>query len=167
MSKYNFESVRADYLTPPALVQLSLNYFGLTEFDLDTCCCQKNIPAKCHYVYGENDGLAEDWKRFNWCNPPYKQMQKWVKKAYDEQQKGNSTAMLIPVRTETKYFHEYILYNNDVDIHWLRKGFEFIHPETHEPMGVFKNALALVYFKGVRQMNEGVRSAVSYMTERG
>ena len=54
--------------------------------------------------------------------------------------------MLIPVRTETKYWHDYILFNNDVTIEWLRKGYKFLNRDNEE-MGVFKNALALVYFE--------------------
>ena len=57
--------------------------------------------------------------------------------------------LLIPVRTETAYWHDYILHNENVEITWLRKGYRFINPETKQPMGIFKNALAFVLFKGV------------------
>lgn len=45
-----------------------------------------------------------------YCNPPYgKQIGKWVEKAYSESQKdGTKVVMLIPARTDTRYFHEYI-----------------------------------------------------------
>lgn len=35
-----------------------------------------------------------------------------------------------------------------VNVCFLRKGLRFLDPDTHEPMGVFKNALCLVLFKG-------------------
>ena len=57
--------------------------------------------------------------------------------------------MLIPARTETAYWHEYILFNDKVQIEWLRKGYKFIN-RAGEEMGVFKNALAIVYFEGVK-----------------
>ena len=60
--------------------------------------------------------------------------------------RGRTTYMLIPARTETKYWHDYILFNKNVKILWLKKGPRFINPETNEPMGIFKNALALVFF---------------------
>ena len=146
--KYNFEQNRSDYLSPPELVNMALEDINKDWFNLDVCCTEENIPALNYYKYDKNDGLKENWSKFNWCNPPYNECEKWVKKAYDEQQKGNTTVMLIPVRTETKYYHDYILFNPHVKIKWLRKGYQFLNPETKEPMGVFKNALALVYFFG-------------------
>ena len=144
------------YLTPPILIHKALSILGAYQnklkadtFDLDVCCTNKNIPALDYYTYPEHDGLKENWRKYNWCNPPFDQCQKWVTKAYSEQQKGNTSILLIPVRTETAYWHEYILFNPNVDIHWLRKGYRFVNPKTNEEMGVFKNALSLVLFKGV------------------
>lgn len=44
------------------------------------------------------------------CNPPYgREICKWVEKAYQESKKANTLiCMLIPARTDTKYFHQYI-----------------------------------------------------------
>lgn len=147
--KYNFEQRRNDYKTPQDLIKKALQIAGATQFDLDTCCSEYNIPARLHCLYGESDGLTGNWQRLNWCNPPFDECQKWIKKAAEEQDKGNRTIMLIPVRTETKYWHDYILFNPNVQIHWLRKGLAFIDPETNKPCGVFKNALALVDFKAI------------------
>lgn len=151
MSKYNYERKRTDYLSPPVLVAQALTEKKRTEFDLDVCCSLKNIPATQYYIEGEQDGLELPWKKLNWCNPPFDECSKWIKKAYEEQQKGNETVMLIPVRTETKYWHKYILFNPNVSIQWLRKGYCFINPEKMEIMPIFKNALALVYFNGVEK----------------
>lgn len=146
--KYNFEQNRSDYLSPPELVNIALEDFNIDYFDCDVCCSQENIPALHYYKNGEINGLSEYWYKVNWCNPPYNECEKWVEKAYDEQQIGKTTVMLIPVRTETKYWHDYILFNPNIKIKWLRKGYQFLNPETKESMGVFKNALALVYFFG-------------------
>lgn len=143
--KYNYTMNANDYKTPPVLYQKALNFFVLDEFDLDTCTSERNIPAKAYYIEGETDGLAADWEKYNWCNPPFNEAKKWIEKAYKEQQKGNMTCMLIPVRTETKYFHDYILNNPAIHIDWLRKGYKFLDKDNNE-MGVFKNALALIYF---------------------
>lgn len=144
--KYNYSKKRNDYLSPPELVEKALKEKGVLCFDLDVCCSQLNIPAHKHYINGIDDGLTSKWAKLNWCNPPYDDCLKWIKKAYEEQKKGNETVMLIPVRTETKYWHDYILYNSRVKIQWLRKGYCFINPDTGQVMPTFKNALALVYF---------------------
>ena len=149
MGKYNFQQISNCYLTPPELVEKALKLINKDKFDLDTCCSEENIPANEYYKELEHNGLTEPWKQFNWCNPPFDTSRKWVHKAYTEQFKGNTTVMLLPVRTETAYWHDYILYNPNVSIFWLRKGPKFLNAETKQEMGVFKNALALVIFKGI------------------
>ena len=79
--------------------------------DCDVCCSNENVPAYNYFKYGQKDGLRESWFKYNYCNPPFDECKKWVQKAYGEQFKGNTTIMLIPVRTETAYWHDYILYN--------------------------------------------------------
>ena len=45
-----------------------------------------------------------------WCNPPYgKEIGKWVRKAYEESQMGAKVVMLLPARTDTRWFHDYIV----------------------------------------------------------
>jgi site-specific DNA-methyltransferase (adenine-specific) len=147
MGKYDYSYNEIEYKTPKELYTKALNFFKITQFDLDTCCTEHNIPATFYYTKKEN-GLTSDWMQYNWCNPPFNECKKWVEKAYKEQQKGANIALLIPVRTETAYFHDYILFNPNVHIEWLRKGYCFLDKDNN-PMGVFKNALGLFYFKGV------------------
>lgn len=154
MNKYNYEYSENDYKTPPELYGKALNYFRLKYslfldcgFNLDVCCTDENIPALRYYKNGDKDGLKEEWSDFSWCNPPFNECRKWIEKAYKEnKENGVKIAMLIPVRTETKYWHDYILFNPNVKIEWLRKGYKFLDKHNEE-MGVFKNALALVYFE--------------------
>ena len=82
------------------------------HFVLDVAATKKS--AKCEdYFTPEQDGLLQSWKRSAgavFCNPPYgKEIGKWVKKAFEESQKHSTKiVLLIPARTDTKYFHEYI-----------------------------------------------------------
>ena len=74
-------------------------------FDLDVCALPEN--AKCEkYFTPDVDGLKQEWTGTVWCNPPYgRRIGLWVEKAY----KANCTVvMLLPARTDTKWFHEYI-----------------------------------------------------------
>lgn len=50
------------------------------------------------------------------CNPPYGQaIGEWVAKCYQEGTKENTlVVLLIPARTDTKYFHDYILHRSEI-----------------------------------------------------
>ena len=51
-----------------------------------------------------------------YCNPPYgREIKTWVEKAYFESKKPDTTVvMLLPARTDTKWFHEYIYENAEI-----------------------------------------------------
>ena len=80
------------------------------NFTLDPCATKKT--AKCEkYFTRKEDGLEQDWGgEVVFCNPPYgTEIKHWVKKCLEESKKPNtSVVMLIPARTDTIYFHEYI-----------------------------------------------------------
>ena len=49
------------------------------------------------------------------CNPPYSTIAQWVRKCYLEGTKKNTTVvLLIPSRTDTKYFHNYIYQRSEI-----------------------------------------------------
>lgn len=50
------------------------------------------------------DGLSISWKPKNFVNPPYSQTSIWVEKAISESRNGKKVVLLIPARTDTKYF---------------------------------------------------------------
>ncbi len=57
------------------------------------------------------DGLEIEWEQYNFVNPPYSQISKWVDKALKEREKGKMSIMLLPARTDTKWFRK--LYDNN------------------------------------------------------
>lgn len=79
------------------------------HFDLDVCAEKWN--HKCsRYFSPDADGLSKNWTGTIWMNPPYgKEIRYWIRKAYEESQKGCTVVCLIPSRTETTYFHDYCL----------------------------------------------------------
>lgn len=80
------------------------------HFTLDPCADSEN--HKCGLFFTrEQNGLNQDWGGHTvFCNPPYgREIADWVKYAYEQSQKPDTTVvMLIPARTDTRYFHEYI-----------------------------------------------------------
>lgn len=84
------------------------------NFNLDVCALPEN--AKCaNYFTPEIDGLKQDWIGNCYCNPPYgREIGKWVEKSYLENKKGNIIVMLLPARTDTKWFHNFILGKSEI-----------------------------------------------------
>ena len=75
------------------------------RFDLDVCATPQNAKCKTYFTKAD-DGLTQDWIGTCWCNPPYgREIGKWVKKASESK---TTVVMLLPARTDTKWFHDYI-----------------------------------------------------------
>jgi site-specific DNA-methyltransferase (adenine-specific) len=102
--------------------------------------------AKCEHFYTpENNGLIQDWTGHTvFCNPPYNEVNHWVKKCHDESQKGSTVVMLIPARTDTKYFHDYIY--GKAEIRFLKGRLKFGNAKHNAPFPsmvvVYKKVLA-------------------------
>ena len=62
------------------------------------------------------DGLQIPWKKINYVNPPYNEIEKWVKKALIEKKKGNTSVFLIPLRADRKYFMEHVIPNSKISV---------------------------------------------------
>lgn len=79
------------------------------HFTLDVCALPEN--AKCErYFTPDIDGLKQEWTGVCWCNPPYgREIGEWVEKAYNSAKIGGvKVVMLLPARTDTKWFHDFI-----------------------------------------------------------
>jgi hypothetical protein len=101
INKGLFSSIRGDWKTPKVLYQTLDAEFG---FDYDPCPTKPKV-----------DGLETDWGKVNYVNPPYgKEIYKWIKKGYEEYLKGKIVVFLIPSRTDTKWWHEYIMKANEI-----------------------------------------------------
>ena len=58
-------------------------------------------------------------------NPPYcRETGKWIAKAYEESRNGSTVVCLIPARTDSKYWHEYI-FPYASNIQFIRKRLKF------------------------------------------
>ena len=96
------------------------------NFTLDPCATDSN--HKCgKYFTIDDDGLKQNWEGYIvFCNPPYgRKIYKWVEKCYNESKKPNTfVVMLIPARTDTIYFHEFI-YHKAKDIRFIKGRLKF------------------------------------------
>ena len=86
------------------------------NFTLDPCATDDNAKCRKYFTVKEN-GLIQDWGgEVVFCNPPYgRELPLWVKKCYEEHKKhGITVVMLIPARTDTSYFHDYIYGKSEI-----------------------------------------------------
>lgn len=96
------------------------------HFTLDPCATAENAKCKKFYTRAE-DGLKQDWEGETvFCNPPYgRDIYAWVRKCFMEAQKINTiVVMLIPARTDTRYFHEFI-YHKAREIRFIKGRLKF------------------------------------------
>ena len=95
------------------------------NFTLDPCATDGN--AKCDkYFTVDDDGLIQDWSNdIVFMNPPYgREIKHWIKKAYEESLNGATVVCLIPSRTDTTYWHDYI-FGKAYDIRFVRGRLKF------------------------------------------
>lgn len=124
-------SNRSTWKTPKVLYD---NLDRMFHFDFDPC------PPNPTW-----DGLAIEWGNNNYVNPPYgSEIKHWIKKAYEEYHKGKRVVMLIPARTDTIYWHEYVMKADEI---WFIKGrLKFDDQDGPAPF-----PSAIVIFDGMRR----------------
>ena len=130
MNKALFSSSSCEWSTPQDLFDSLNQEFNFT---LDPCSTHDNAKCTKHFTLKDN-GLDQDWGGETvFCNPPYgKELSKWIKKSYYESFKPNTVVvMLIPARTDTIAFHDYILGHSE--IRFLRGRLKFGGSKTSAP----------------------------------
>lgn len=110
------------------------------HFELDVCAIAEN--AKCDKYYTpEIDGLKQEWKGICWMNPPYgRDIRDWMKKAYEESQKGTTIVCLVPARTDTRWWHDYCMKG---EIRFIKGRLKFGNSKNSAPF-----PSAVVIFNG-------------------
>lgn len=117
MNNILFSSKSEMWETPQELFD---NLNAEFHFTVDVCATKDN--AKCEKFFTpEMDGLKQEWTGVCWCNPPYgRGIGKWMKKAAEAQA---TVVCLVPARTDTKWFHDWVL--NRAEIRFIRGRLHF------------------------------------------
>ena len=120
-----FSSKTDQWATPKAFFDKLNDEF---HFDLDACAIPEN--AKCDkYFTPSDDGLSQEWYGTVWCNPPYgRSIGEWVRKAAEC---DTTVVMLLPARTDTRWFHEYIY--GKAEIRFVKGRLKFGDGTTSAP----------------------------------
>lgn len=97
-------SKSVEWVTPLAFFK---RLDALFRFDLDACATPENAKAPRYYT-AEQDGLAQPWTGTVWCNPPYgRAIAAWVEKAYQSARGGATVVLLVPARTDTRWWQRW------------------------------------------------------------
>jgi len=100
-----------EWETPQAFFERLDAEFGFT---LDAAASSENTKCRDFYAIRDN-ALWQSWPGIVWCNPPYGRLiGKFVRKAYQEAQRGSTVVMLIPSRTDTHYWHNYVMQAKEI-----------------------------------------------------
>jgi phage N-6-adenine-methyltransferase len=106
---------RDEARTPPSLFKILDDRFG---FHLDACATSKN--TLCQFYWDINaDSIKQEWHKLPgmnedpriYCNPPYSRgnINRFIKKGYEESLKGATVVMLLPMDSSTVAFHKYCM----------------------------------------------------------
>jgi site-specific DNA-methyltransferase (adenine-specific) len=103
--KVIFSSESEEWLTPDPLFETLDAEF---HFTLDPCATP--LSARCAAFYTKaDDGLKQPWLGTVFVNPPYgRNITLWIEKAYEESQAGSTVVCLVPARTDTNWWHDFI-----------------------------------------------------------
>ena len=145
MDSVLLSSKKMDYCTPQDFFdELDAEFV----FALDAAATDKS--AKCNrYFTPEDDGLKQPWDVPSgyavFCNPPYgRQIGQWVEKAYNESMRtGGTIVLLIPARTDTKYFHRYIY--GKAEIRFIEGRLKFIDEDGNSLGAAPFPSLVVIY----------------------
>jgi len=138
----HFSSATDDWSTPQAFYD---NLNSIFDFTLDPCASDSNHKAPRYFTEAD-DGLAHSWDGERvFMNPPYgREIGKWVKKA--SEQVGGIAVCLLPARTDTKWWHEYVLQGN-AQVCFLKGRLKFGGQKNSAP---FPSAVVIFYGGKIR-----------------
>lgn len=112
---------------------------GEFNFTLDFCAEEYNKKCKKFYTEEQNALKQNPKGEVIFCNPPYgRAIKDFVKKCF-ELSKDNKVVMLIPARTDTSYFHDYIY--NKAEIRFIRGRLKFTREGSKGDPAPFPSAV--------------------------
>lgn len=92
------------------------------HFDIDAAATQENSLASGYFTKSD-DALKQEWfvdygedgiVSSIFLNPPYSKIAAFMKKAYEESLKGATIVCLIPCRTDTRYWHNFVMQSAEI-----------------------------------------------------
>lgn len=119
------------------------------HFDVDAACTSRNCKAFNGFAIDLGvDALVQhwpDWGKTFWLNPPFsrKLMTPFIRKAYESSQLGLTVVCLVPSRTDTQWWHDYVL--KAAEVRFVKGRLKFGGSKHNAPFPV-----AIVVFRGTK-----------------
>jgi len=116
--------VSKDLWETPAKLFNTLN--AEFHFTLDPCCMPETAKCKEYFTPAE-DGLKQSWSgHVVYVNPPYSRgnIDKWVRKCYEESRNGPTVVALLPVSTSSSWFHDWVW--GKAEIRFIKRRVRFV-----------------------------------------
>ena len=150
-----FRSQSVEWTTPPDLFAALDAEF---HFDLDVAASHEN--ALCaRYFTKETDGLAQPWRGVCWMNPPYgREIGAWMRKAWQSAAEGATVVCLLPARTDTTWWHDYVARADEIRL--LRGRLKFSNSQYSAPF-----SSAIVVFRPRTAVNQAKSSYVVFYSK--
>ena len=129
MSPALYSSATDEWPTPRAFfARLDRRY----HFTLDPCATPENATCPTYFTK-EDDGLKQDWGAHRvFCNPPYgRTVGPWARKCVEASQRGALVVLLVPARTDTKWFHDWV--QGKAQIKFMRGRLRFGEADSCAP----------------------------------
>lgn len=135
--KAMMSSTHMDWATPSYLYEQLNSEFGFT---IDVCASDWNAKHERYWTV-QDDALSKDWSGEKcFMNPPYgRGIKRWVRKAYEESLKGALVVGIIPSRTDTSYWHDYI--EGKAEVRFIRGRVRFVRPNSKLENAPFASAI--------------------------
>lgn len=118
-------------------------------FEVDAACESHNKKLLRGFCIDEGvSGLEKSWEGVRvFCNPPFSEKDKWIRKAHDEVQTNKCVlvVMVLPTNSMSASVWDDVIYPNyKFDV--LRGRVSFINPKTGKPATGNNSGTTIVYF---------------------
>jgi len=135
--KVHYSSKSSEWETPQAFFEELNREF---KFVLDVCASPQNKKCKTAYF---DSALVLDWGPGPaWMNPPYgRTIGSWIEKAHEESVKGVTVVCLIPARTDTAWWHDYVMLH---EIRYIRGRLYFTDDNGNSGRAPFPSAVVIM-----------------------
>lgn len=101
---------RQDVETPKVFLDAVKQKIGIKQFDCDLAASLANAVCPKFYTEFQN-ALVQPWTvgdGWNFLNPPFSRLAPWVQRAWEQEQLGAQTAVLVPAGVGSNWWKDWV-----------------------------------------------------------